>query len=136
MATSTRRDRTEDEVRALEAAYDDAWLRQDLEAVVRCFRPDATILTPTGARLAGRDQIRLALEALWRRDAPASTHASRIEGIHFVTPAVALIDGTARIDSTEDPARPPIVHAFTDLLVFKEGRWWIAHVRAHRPQAP
>ena len=91
-------------VRALEAAYDEAWNRADLDALVSPFAPDATIVDPFGGVSSGRDEIRGLLSALLAGRGRGSTHTSTILSVTFVSADVALADGEAVIEGLHDAA--------------------------------
>lgn len=114
--------KTERAIRALEAAYDDAWNRADI---------DALIVDPRGGVTRGRDDIRRLLSQVVGSGGAASTHVSEIVRVEFVTPDVALVDGRAHIEGLpEDQAGKGLVHRFTDVIVWRDQRWQIAHIRA------
>jgi uncharacterized protein (TIGR02246 family) len=121
-------------IRALEAAYDRAWDRGDIDALVESLTPDATIIDPFGGVSAGAEQIRRLFSELLTGRGRRSTHASTILGVRFVAAGVALADGEAVIEGImthEGALRPPLVHRFTDVVVRVESGWRIAQVRAY-----
>ena len=118
-----------DAVLAVEAAYDAAWSAGDEEALARCFAHDAVLVNPHGEVAVGIAVIRERLGAFLRGAARGSRHASRAARVSFVTADVAVVDGEARLELAA-PAGA-LVHRFTDVLVRRDGRWLIAHVRAY-----
>ncbi len=121
-------------VRALEAAYDNAWNRADLDALVSPFAPDATIVDPFGGVSSGRDEIRGLLSALLTGRGRGSTHTGTILSVRFVSADVALADGEAVIAGLHDAdgvALPPLVHRFTDVLIRDGDGWRISEIRAY-----
>jgi hypothetical protein len=65
-----------------------------------------------------------------------STHKSKIVRVEFVTPEVALVDGRAHIKGLpEEQNEKVLVHRFTDVVAWCEGRWKIAQIRACPPEA-
>jgi uncharacterized protein (TIGR02246 family) len=121
----------EEAIRALEAAYDDAWSRGDIDALVACFTDDALIVDPRGTATRGHDDIRRLLSPIVGPSGGDSTHVTEIIRVEFVTPDVALVDGCAHISGLpEDQALKGLVHRFTDVLAWRDGRWKIAHIRA------
>lgn len=121
-------------VRALEAAYDDAWNRADLDDLVSPFAPDATIVDPFGGVSSGRDEIRRLLSDLLAGTGRGSTHTGTILSVRFVSADVALADGEALIRGLHDAdgvALPPLLHRFTDVLVRTAGVWLISQIRAY-----
>jgi len=122
----------EEAIRALEAAYDDAWNRGDVAALIACFTDDALIVDPRGGVTRGRADIRRLLSPMvGAGDGDSSTHKSEIVRIEFVSPEVALVDGRAHIKGLpEEQNAKGLVHRFTDVVAWREGRWKIAHIRA------
>jgi uncharacterized protein (TIGR02246 family) len=121
----------EEAIRALEAAYDDAWNRGDVDALVACLTDDALIVDPRGGVTRGQDDIRRLLSPMVGPSGGDSTHNTEIVRVEFVTPEVALVDGRAHIKGLpEEQTAKGVVHRFTDVLVWREGRWKIAHIRA------
>ena len=121
----------EEAIRALEQAYDDAWTRGDLDALIACFTDDALIVDPRGGVTRGHDDIRRLLSPMVGPRGGGSTHNSEIMRVEFVTPEVALVDGRAHIRGLpEEQNAKGLVHRFTDVVAWREGRWKIDHIRA------
>ena len=123
----------ENAVRALEAAYDEAWNRGDVDALLACMTDDALIVDPLGRVARGRDEIRHLLAPLIGPTGGDSTHRSEIVRVEFVTPDIALVDGRAHIEGLvlgEGKAPSDHFHRFTDVVVRREGQWKIAQIRA------
>ena len=120
----------EDEVRALEDSYDEAWNRGDVDALLACMTDDALIVDPLGRVARGRDEIRHLLAPLIGPTGGDSTHRSEIVRVEFVTPDIALVDAEAVI-SDFGPGPEPVRHSFTDVLVRTSDGWRINHVRAY-----
>lgn len=118
-------------IRALETAYDDAWNRGDVDALIACFTKDALIMDPRGGVTRGHGDIHRLLLPMVASGGAATAHDSEIVGIEFITREVALVDGWAYIKGLpEDRAGEGLVHRFTDVVVCLEGRWKIAQIRA------
>lgn len=123
----------ERDVRALEREYDEAWTAGDPARLMKCFAPDATIITPYGDAWNGLPEIEQGLRDVMAQPS-RETHTSTIHAVHFVTADVALVDGSAVLDADsagatdEDQSLP---HSFTDVVVKHAGAWRIAHVRAY-----
>ncbi|MFC1996591.1 YybH family protein [Chloroflexota bacterium] len=125
----------EEAIRALEAAYDDAWNRGDVDALIAFFTDDALIVDPRGGITRGQDGIRRLLSTMVGPGDGDSTHKSEIVRVEFVTPEVALVDGRAHIKGLpEEQNAQGLVHRFTDVVAWREGRWKIAHIRACPPE--
>ena len=117
-------------VRAVEAAYDQAWSAGDLDALLACVVDDAVLINPRGEIAAGAEEIRAALGAFLLGEGKDSVHESAISRISFVGHDVAVVDGRAviRKRGSEDPL---FEHPFTDIVVRTTSGWAIAHVRAY-----
>lgn len=124
-------DRENDEaaIRSIEAAYDSAWGAGDLASLMSLLEPDVTIISPMGETSVGATEARRLLRAFLDERGLGSSHTSRTKRISFVSDDVALFDGEATIAGPN--LGEPLVHDFTDVLVRREDRWRIAHVRAY-----
>lgn len=130
------RARVVEEVRAVEAAYDAAWTRGDVEGVLDCLADDVLIVNPRGEVLRGRDGASAMLTTFLGGEARGSAHHGEVQRVEVLTDDVALVDGVATLSVT---GRDPWVHAFTDVLRRRDGRWRIVQVRAYAnygPQVP
>jgi uncharacterized protein (TIGR02246 family) len=116
-------------IRQLEASYDDAWRRADVDALVACLTEDAVVLNPRGEWAHGRDEIREMLDAFLSDEASGSVHESTITSIEFVTDDVAVVDARADISDVGDGGS--ITHLFSDIVVRSPDGWRIAHIRAY-----
>lgn len=128
------RSRAEATIRAAEAAYDRAWDAGDVDALVRPFVAEATLIDPFGNVVTGGEGIRRSLGGLLAGRARGSTHAGTILGVRFVTQDVALADGEAVIEGLTGPggeALPALTHRFTDVFVLRDGSWRISQIRAY-----
>ena len=105
---------------AVEAAYDQAWRRGDVDALMACFPDDAVLVNPRGEVAVGTSQIRGAFESLFANEAKGSVHDSHIVRVTFVTEDVAVVDGEAVIEGFRDGER----EATTDFT------WRINQIRA------
>jgi uncharacterized protein (TIGR02246 family) len=125
-------DRSEDEadIRALEAAYDAAWRRGDIDALMACFASDAVVVNPLGQTAQGREEIESMLRDFLSGPARDSNHKSRIVRLSFITNDVAVVDGEAVLEGAA-VQETVLQHRFTDIFV-RRGAWTIAHVRAYR----
>jgi uncharacterized protein (TIGR02246 family) len=124
----------EDAVRAVEAAYDEAWNAADVAAMMRLFTADASVVDPTGRRSDGRTGIEGLLAEFLRGQGQGSRHSSKILDVRFASRDVAVVDGEASIEGlkTKDGGdRGALRHRFTDILVATGQGWRIAHVRAY-----
>jgi uncharacterized protein (TIGR02246 family) len=123
-------------VRELERRYDAAWCRGDIDALLECFAPDASILTPSGELLRGHEEIRAGLLSLWSSRQGAGVHESEVLAVHLLAPGVALADGIARLGGSGGSSAPELSHRFSDIVRLRAGRWVVAHVRAWPASVP
>ena len=124
---------TEHAVRALEAAYDEAWNRGDVDALLACMTDDALLVDPLGRISRGRDEIRSLLAPLVAPAGGETTHKSEIVRVEFITSDIAVVDGRAHIEGlvlAPGEAALDRFHRFTDIVVCREGQWRIAQIRA------
>lgn len=131
------RDASEDEaaVRAVEAAYDEAWNRGDAAALAALLTEDAVLVSPYGDVAVGRAAFRSLIGELFAGRFAGSRHHATIRRVQRVTDGVALVDGAAVLSDLPGGA-PPIEHDFTDTLVLRDGRWQIAAIRAYTFASP
>jgi uncharacterized protein (TIGR02246 family) len=121
-------------VRAVEAAYDEAWCAGDLDTLMECLSADAVLVNPRGEVAVGDEAIRQALGTFLAGEAKGSRHRSTLGRVAFVRDDVAVVDGHATISFGSSDEL--FEHPFTDILVRSgEGRWVITHVRAYQFEA-
>jgi ketosteroid isomerase-like protein len=101
--------------------------------VGREWMADVSVIDPSGATSAGREEMERLLSSLFAGAGRGSSHSSDIVGVHFVTDDVALADGEATIEGfTPSPAGGQTLrHRFTDVLVRGPEGWRIAQIRAY-----
>ncbi len=121
----------EELIRKIEAAYDHAWQRGDIEGIMECFKKDALLISPRGDVAFGAEQIRNLFNNFLGNEAKYTKHTSRITRISFVTDDVAVVDGEAFIEGAENLSATLVHHRFTDVLVRSGDGWIIAHIRAY-----
>jgi uncharacterized protein (TIGR02246 family) len=117
------------EVRAVEAAYDDAWSAGDLDHILNCLAADVVMMNPRGEVAVGKDQARTVLSAFLSGEAQGTEHRSNINRVSFLGEDVAVVDGVATI--TRGAGTVLVRHPFTDVLARSSDGWRIAHVRAY-----
>lgn len=120
----------EELVRKTEAAYDEAWLRGDIDGILSHFTDDALLISPRNDVAVGKAEIRNLFQNLLTGEARNSKHTSRITRINFVSDDVAVVDGVATIEGASNLPATLTQHRFTDILVRKGEVWLIAHIRA------
>jgi uncharacterized protein (TIGR02246 family) len=128
------REKDEDDIRALEKAYDSAWNAGDVTSLVAALTPDAVLVNPMGKRAQGQAEVRRMLAEFLRGAGKGSRHKSAVLGIEFIGDNIAVVDGEATLEGTtgiSDASATPFVHRFTDVVVKRGGVWKVAHVRAY-----
>ena len=118
-------------IRKTEAAYDQAWQQGDIEGVMVCFTDNAGLISPRGDVAIGKAEIRTLLSKFLGGEARSTKHTSRITRISFVTDDVAVVDGEALIEGSENLSASDKHHSFTDILVRVGNVWYISQIRAH-----
>lgn len=122
------------EVLAIEKSYDDAWKAADIDGLLACLDADAVVVNPFGVTLRGSVEIREELARIVCGSARGSIHTSVISSVEFLTDDVSIVDGEAFVRMADEPMTSAARHhRFTDVLVRREGRWLIAHIRAYTP---
>ncbi len=78
------------------SAHDAAWNAHDPDAMADLFTEHATLITPTGQRVEGRD----ALRALFASPGPTkqTTSSVQLESVQWVAADVALVDMSQRLE--------------------------------------
>jgi uncharacterized protein (TIGR02246 family) len=120
-------------IRAVEAAYDAAWQAGDIETLLTCLTENAVLVNPRGEVAKGHAAIRRELGEFLNGPAAGSKHTSLVSRVEFVTADVAIVDGEALVEmpGQNGQSTTSLTHRFTDVLVRKNYRWAIAHVRAY-----
>ncbi len=124
-------DRHADEaaIRAIEAAYDEAWNRGDATALVSSMSDDAIVVNPFGRVATGKAEFERVMSMLLAGDFKGTRHESTISRIHFPAADVVVVDGEAAV-IPPPPAERTVVK-FTDVMIRRDGRWIITDVRAY-----
>lgn len=122
----------EEEVRAVEQAYDEAWRAGNVDALLLCLTPDAVLVNPYGETASGHAEIRRELSRALLAFGSGSVHTSVVSRVELVTDEVAIVDGDAVVQTGwRDAPASELRHRFTDVLVRRDRRWLIAHIRAY-----
>ncbi len=120
----------EDEVaiRSVLAAYQTAFARHDLKAVMILYAESAELVTRTGRYLKGRSEIEPHLALLFRglfKDAkPTPPSDSWIKSTRFLRPDVAMVHGVGEANIPGVPAGSIFVGSY--VMIKEEGKWLIA----------
>jgi len=117
-------DQVEDEaaIRASIAAYVVAFNQGDAKAIASKWSPDAVYTNPmTGDEVTGRKAIEEQLVDIFT-DAKGTKIAVDVNSIRFVSPSVAVEEGTARVLR---PGAEPDVTVYTCVYVKADGNWLV-----------
>ena len=84
------------EIEALVAAHDAAWNAHDPDDLAALFVEDATLVTPTGARVEGN----AALRQMFASPGPtkSTTSTTTIEAVQWLDDNLALVDARQSLD--------------------------------------
>jgi uncharacterized protein (TIGR02246 family) len=139
-------------VSVLAMTYNAPYLQQDDERIIRgmvensiarlnkgdltvfedFWAEDADYVGVDGTMLHGRFQIREFFRKLMPSNAPPPQQAAKIEQIRFLTPELAISDGSWTITGARDATGkefPPIKGRGFEVFQKKQGRWWIVTTR-------
>ncbi|MCC7539989.1 MAG: SgcJ/EcaC family oxidoreductase [Deltaproteobacteria bacterium] len=126
---SSSRSADEEAIRAIEAAYDQAWNRGDAKALVSSMIDDAIVVNPRGEVAHGKVEFERVISTMFAGEFKGTRHESTISRIHFPASEVAVVDGEASVISAPPAGRTTV--RFTDVMVRRDGRWMLADVRAY-----
>jgi uncharacterized protein (TIGR02246 family) len=123
-------------IRQLYDKFSAAWNRHDARAMAQYWAFDGDHFEPDGRRVEGRD----AVEKLFAEEQATAFKQSKlsltIESVWLITPNVALVNGTYRVDGVQGPGGVSldIRQGFlTSVLVKEADRWWVAASRSVIP---
>jgi len=126
-------------IEAVEAQWEAAWNRHDIDAMVRLFAPHADVVNLAGQWFKGREEFAKSLEGLHSAKTKASVwHTEQVQA-SFVTPAIAIVhvyfssSGERNPDGTPMPPRRGI---FTRVEEKRDGRWLIVASQATKIVPP
>jgi len=129
-------DQAEDEaaIRKSDEAYVQAYNKQDAKALAALWSPEAVYIDPdTGDQAIGREEIEKEFADTFAnlKDAKLEVKA---DAINFLSPNVAIENGTARIIQ---PQEEPDESKYSALFVKRDGKWLIDRVSEEEtPVAP
>src|SRR5262245_2535820 len=131
----SRADQADDEaaIRKSDAAYLEAYNKQDAKALAALWSPEAVYVDPdTGKEAVGHEQIEKEFADTFAdlKDAKLEIDATSIK---FLSPNVAIESGTARIIR---PKEEPDESTYSALFVKREGKWLLDRVTEEEISAP
>lgn len=121
-----------DAVRAVSASFVTAYNAKDAKALGGLFTEGAEIEDDDGTITRGRDAI---VDRYVHRfaDGEKSTLSVDIASIRFLSPTLAIEEGTARIKDADEPSD---ANRYTVLYAKQDGRWLTARVKDETPDQP
>lgn len=127
-------DSAEAAIRQSANTFTEAFKHQDAEAIANLWRPHGIYVDETGEEHQGREEIQKVYQAFFtEHDRPEIE--LKIDSIRFVTPDVALEQGTAAI--VPPPLGGPATSRYSAVHVKQEdGRWLLDSVRDSRVELP
>ena len=125
LAASSDKAASEAAIRKMVAGYVAAFNKHDAEALANYWSPDAVYVDRvTGEEVSGRAEIAKRFAALFK-DRPDSKMTVDTESIRFVSPSVAMEEGTSKESVGKgDPEEVP----YTAVYVKREGQWLLDRV--------
>lgn len=118
----------EQAIKQIEARWQDAWNRHDMDALASLFTEDAAFIQVNGRRWDGPAEIRKNHALVHAMMFKESVWTNRDIDIRFLAPDVALIHQTWSMVGDKNPdgtLRPPRDGIFTQVLVKRDGNWLI-----------
>ena len=104
----------------------------DITAFEDFWDENADYIGVDGTMLHGRSQIQEFFRKLMPSNAPPFQQDATIEQIRFITPELAISDGSWTITGARDAAGkelPPIKGRGLEVVQKKNGRWWFVSTR-------
>lgn len=104
----------------------EAFNRGDADAIANLFSEDGELVESKDSRFVGREEIRLAYEEAFA-NVPSGKLSLRVTGLRFVTPDVAIEEGTTTWYPDGETAT--VESDYRAAHVKRDGKWMIASVR-------
>jgi uncharacterized protein (TIGR02246 family) len=118
-------------IRQAEETFVKAYGEGDAKAIAALFTPDAEYVDETGTLFQGREAIEKSLVEYFAEN-PDCELEKTIDSIRFVSPGIAIEDGSTNFTHPELP--DTIESRYTTLYVKTEGKWLVASIRDHAPK--
>jgi uncharacterized protein (TIGR02246 family) len=128
--------RAQDEsgVRALYQALISAWNERDAEGFADCFASDGHTVGFDGSQLDGRAEIEQSLSRIFMDHATAS-YVSKIRGIQFLSPDVALLRAVVGMVPAGKSDLNPNVNAVQSMVAVRKPDQWRISIFQNTPAA-
>ncbi len=128
---ATQRLADEQAIRQMDDSFVKAYGQGNAKSVSALFIADAEYVDEQGNVFQGRDAIEESLKDFFAEN-PGCKLEMNIDSIRFLSPAVAVEDGTTTITRTE--GEPTVDSLYTTVHVKTDGKWLAASVRDHAPK--
>ena len=113
--------------------YVAAYNKHDAKALAAMWSPDAVYMDPsTGESAVGREEIETAFADTLADFKDAKLEVS-VESVDFVSPNVAIENGTARVIR---PNAEPVETNYTAVNIKRDGKWLLDRISEEEPPAP
>jgi uncharacterized protein (TIGR02246 family) len=120
----------EQEVRAVFAAFLDAYGKADAASIAALFAEDGTLIDSEGVFTRGREAIGEQYADIFAANGGASIPAvAQVESVSFLTPDVARVEGSFKLQPADDLSTPGYEGHFRALGVRRAGKWLIEEIR-------
>lgn len=123
---ASERQADEQAIRQAAEAFARAYNAHDAAAVAALFTPDAEIVNEEGAAQQGRQAIQQAFAAIFKEN-PKSQIQLKVTSIRFVSPTLAIEDGTSVATTKE--GEPAERSRYTAVHIKQDGGWQMASAR-------
>lgn len=121
-----------EEIRLTDESFAKAYASGDAAAVAAHFTTDAEYVDESGTLFQGREAIEKTLTEYFAEH-PQCTLEMDIDTIRFISPGVAVEDGSTTIIHDEDGSIP-VDSRYTTVHVIIDGKWLAASIRDHAPK--
>lgn len=130
-SVTAKRSVDEEAIRQMDEAFLKAYGRGDAKAVAAYFTADAEYVDELGNVFQGRAAIEDSMIEFFAEN-PGCKLEMNVDSIRFISPGIAIEDGTTTITRTE--GEPTIESLYTAVHVKTDGKWLAASVRDHAPK--
>ena len=130
---SPKRSADEEAIRLTGETYIKAFCGGDAKSVAAHFTPDAEYVNERGDIFLGRKAIEQTITALFEENEGCQLEIE-IDNIRFISPGVAIEDGTTTFTTEDDDHVTITFSHYTAIHVKTDGKWLSASVREHAPK--
>ncbi len=123
----------EEAIRLTGDTYTKAFCDADAKLVASHFTPDAEYVDESGNVHQGREAIQEAMTSLFSENKDCQIEII-IDSIRFISPGVAIEDGTTAFTTSDDDEIDIVFSGYTAIHVKSNGKWLTASVREHAPK--